>query len=156
MEYPSEESLREALDAIERGRAAAIAHARAPWWYYPGVGANLAAFGMIFIFGSPLPRAMAAGVLAITQWLLQQAYRRTTGTRLSEARSGLAILWPVAWMVAAFGSGAIAFYLWTTFSLIWPAGVAALITVLGSIVSGRLFERTLRRRGHPTSKKSIP
>jgi heme exporter protein D len=156
MENPSEASLRESLDAIERGRAAAIAHARAPWWYYLGMGVNLAAVGMIFIFGSPLLNAMAAGGFTITQWLLQQAYRRTTGTRLSEARNGLAILWLVAWMVAAFGSGALAFYLWTAFSLIWPAFIAALITVLGSIVCGRLFERAVRRRASRTSRISVP
>ena len=138
MENEASDDVRDALKAIDAGRAAAADRLVTPLWYHPVLGVFLAGYIVAVAQKNLIVMLIAIPLFFAGIITLVTIYKKITGLWISAFRAGRA-----SWWAAAMGIVVMALYAGQTAG-IWPVWVTAVVAFLAVNVFGLLFDRTLR------------
>lgn len=120
--------------------------ARAPWWYFPTLGAIFAATTLAVLLVGGAVGGAAVILMAVVTTTLELARHRTTGTRATLLGQGPATVSAVIVLILTLATLATGTFVVAEWGLTWVAWPTAAAVFLLVAVGGRAVERQLRRR----------
>ena len=139
----------DSLSAIRQGHERATMHTRAPWWYYPVLGAGYALLGLASSLSGSIIRTLALIAFLAASKLLQRGFRHATGVWVGGLRSGVATWWSIGFLSVSLGTICAGCLVSDHIGKAWPAWIMAVLVWLETLLYGFLFDHALRRQLRP-------